>query len=149
MQSKIKQYITQVEDGADFVVDVSDRDIVVSGVKVLAIGMYVSTVPARGDMYCDGDLYVAWDMQNCENNGGGDMGQLLMRGDEDEVGRIMGEFYWENAFTAQLRIILRDCGFSDAACNDVSTSEWGMQDEGRASYDAYMLAREVRAAIAQ
>ena len=75
------------------------------------------------------------------------MGSLLMRGANDEVGRVMGEFYWKHGFNSKLHSILRDAGFSEAAANSVRGSEWGMQDEGRASYDAYGIADEVRESV--
>lgn len=77
------------------------------------------------------------------------MGNLLMRGGGDEVGNVMGEFYWQRGFNTRLHAILTEAGFSATAVADVSGSEWGMQDEGRASYDAYELADEVRAAMLQ
>ena len=43
----------------------------------------------------------------------------------------------------RLREIIANAGFASAS--DITTSEWGMQDEGRASYDAYELADEIRA----
>jgi hypothetical protein len=61
---------------------------------------------------------------------------------------VMEQFYWERAFAADLQHVLTSVGFSAAAAADVSGSEWGMQDEGRASYDAALIAREARAAQA-
>jgi hypothetical protein len=55
----------------------------------------------------------------------------------------MGKFYWDGEFTETLQQILTDNGFSASAVADVCTSEWGMQDEGRASYDAYTLGEEL------
>jgi len=60
---------------------------------------------------------------------------------EDEVTVAMGQFYWEGAFTQRLNAILAERGFT---ANTAHTSEWGMQDEGRASYDACELADEIR-----
>ena len=134
--NKIKQYITQEADGVTFSVDVSDRDITVAGVKVTAIGQFVSTVNEGDDdeaMYSDGDMYVLWDETGMT---------------DEAINAVMGEFYSEDAFTEDLKLILAECGFSEFAVNDVCTSESGMQDEGRASYDAYCIADEVRAALA-
>jgi hypothetical protein len=58
----------------------------------------------------------------------------------------MGEFYWEHAFDDTVVQILKQNGFSTAAAEDVCTSEWGMQDVGRASYDANAIAEEMLAA---
>lgn len=155
--NKIKQYITNVDaEGVNFAVDVSDKNITCANVKVLEIGMYVSTVNEADEgeeaFYGDGDLYVLWDMQGLQNNEDArTAGMLLLRNvhSDDDVTAVMGEFYWQHAFDEQLRSILADCGFSADACADVSTSEWGMQDEGRASYDAYAIADEVRKAVAE
>ena len=152
---KIKQYITNVDaEGVNIEIDVSDRNIVCAGVKVESIGMYVSTVN-EGDeddvFYCDGDLYVNWNMEGLVNNEDArTAGMLLLRNihSDDDVTKVMGEFYWQHAFDAELASILVEAGFSAEAAADVSTSEWGMQDEGRASYDAYSIADEVRKAIA-
>ena len=64
---------------------------------------------------------------------------------KDDITETMGEFYWEHAFDEQLKQILLDAGFSTTAVADVCTSEWGMQDEGRASYDANAIAEEMLA----
>ena len=144
---KIAQFCEADAEGISFSVDVSDKGYTVAGVKVIAVGMYASTDGNDEDGYCDGDMYVSWSAEGLQNDGGGDMGMLLMRGDRDEVGAVMREFYSEDAFTAQLQSILADCGFSAEACADVTTSEWGMQDEERASYDAYAIADEIRKAM--
>jgi hypothetical protein len=116
--------------------------------------MYVSTVnegDAEEAEYYDGDLYVNWDMTGLVNNEDArTAGMLLLRNvhSEDDVTKVMGEFYWEDAFGAELAHILVEAGFSAEAANSVTTSEWGMQDEGRASYDAYSIGDEVRKALA-
>ncbi len=154
--NKIKQYIVDTDaEGVNIAVDVSERGIVCAGVKVLEVGMYVSTVndgDAEDAFYSDGDLYVLWDMEGLQNNEDArTAGMLLLRNlhSEDDVTKVMGQFYWESAFTEQLQGILLEAGFSADACADVHTSEWGMQDEGRASYDAYSIAEEVRKALAE
>ena len=129
--SKIKQFVTVNDDGsANLAIDVSDKDITVADVKVLEIGMYVAADADDGD----GDLYVAWDMDGL---------------DEDAIEAAIDAFYSEDAFDAQLHMILEDCGFSKQAATSVRGSESGMQDEGRASYDANLIADEVRAALAE
>jgi hypothetical protein len=72
------------------------------------------------------------------------MGTMLLRNlhSDDDVTKAMSYFYWDDMFTDRLQAILADAGFNNV--NDISTSEWGMQDEGRASYDAFDLADEVR-----
>lgn len=140
--AKFAQYITEESEG--YTLHIALNDVQCASVAVDGISMYIAKNAKDGD----GDLAVSWDVEGLQNTGGGDMGMLLMRGDEDEVGAVMGAFYWDNAFTEELRNILLRCGFSKQAAEDVCTSEWGMQDEGRASYDAYELAAEVRAAFA-
>jgi hypothetical protein len=58
----------------------------------------------------------------------------------------MGMYYWDGEFTETLQQLLVQNGFSAAAAADVCTSEWGMQDVGRASYDAFEIANEMLAA---
>jgi len=151
---KIAQFCEVEKDGISFSVDVSDRGLTVAGVKVLEVGMYASTDNDADEgeeaSYCDGDMYVAWDMEGLQNDETAQTtGVLLLRNihSEDDVTAVMGQFYWEHAFDEQLRDILIDCGFSAETAGNVHTSEWGMQDEGRASYDAFGIADEIRKAI--
>ena len=151
---KIAQFCTVDAEGISFSVDVSDKGYTVAGAKVLEIGMYASTnneaEEGEDARYFDGDMYVSWDMTGLQNDETArTAGMLLLRNahSEDDVTRVMGEFYWESAFTDELRSILVDCGFSAEAAACVSTSEWGMQDEERASYDAYSIADEIREAV--
>ena len=151
---KIAQFCTVDAEGISFSVDVSDKGYTVAGAKVLEVGMYASTnneaEEGEDASYCDGDMYVCWDMEGLQNDETArTAGMLLLRNmhSEDDVTKVMGEFYWEDAFTEQLRGILVDCGFSAEAADCVSTSEWGMQDEERASYDANAIADEMRDAV--
>jgi len=151
---KIAQFCEADSEGISFSVDVSDKGYTVAGVKVLEVGMYASTDNTSDEgeeaSYCDGDMYVSWSAEGLTNDETAQtMGTLLLRNihSEDDVTRVMGEFYWEGAFTDELRNILVDCGFSAEAAAAVSTSEWGMQDEERASYDAYAIADEIREAV--
>lgn len=126
-----------------------------AGVKVTGITMFVGTVnddaddeDSEGFGYECGDLAVDWSMEGLVNNEDArTMGTLLVRNlhSKDDITKVMGEFYWENGFTERLKEILLECGFSAVAVADVTTSEWGMQDEGRASYDANLIAKEARA----
>lgn len=137
--TKIAQHVTREDDGNVLYIALDEE---CAGVRVTGVHLYVSD--DEGNV---GDLAVTWDVDGLENTGGGDMGALLMRGNDDEVGRVMSDFYWGGAFTARLKEVLLATGFSDAAVDDVYTSEWGMQDEGRASYDAYTIADEVRSVM--
>lgn len=127
-----------IEDGVvSFYIDLKDKNYTVAGAKVEGVGMVEG-----------GDLAVYWNTDGLVNTGGGDMGMLLMRGDNDEVGAVMGEFYWNNGFTETLQQIIKDAGFSEEAADGICPSEWGMQDEGRASYDAYELSEEIASKMA-
>lgn len=146
--NKIKQHVEAYEDGFGFRIDVSERGLMVAGAKVKSIGMFV----VANEYESDGDLCVEWDSDGLSNNADAEtMGTLLMRNlhSNDDVTRVMNEFYWNDAFTSKLQEILKECGFSDEAVESVSGSEWGMQDEERASYDAFAVADEVRKAMTE
>lgn len=133
--------IDRADDGCIIYIPVNE---VHFGVLVESITMYIGN--GEEGSY-DGDLAVNWSTEGLTNNENADtMGSLLLRNfhSDDDVTRVMGEFYWNHAFDARLREILLAHGFSVAAVNDVCGSEWGMQDEGRASYDASLIAEEAR-----
>ena len=134
----VKQYITETEDGYNLCINVNEQ---CGNYTVESIDMFV----AKDDEDCSGDLAVSYDISNLQNDETAQtMGMLLLRNmhSDDEVTTAMGHFYWDGAFTARLREIIANAGFASAS--DITTSEWGMQDEGRASYDAYDLADEIR-----
>jgi len=110
----------------------------VNGRKVQSITMYADTD-------CYGDLAVNWEEE--DDSDYVHNSSMLMRDNSDESNNTetMQQFYWEDAFSTQLAHILSDAGFSKEAIEDVFTSEWGMQDEGRASYDANCIAEEMLA----
>ena len=131
-----KQYITEDEDGYNLCINVNEQ---CGNYTVDSITMFI----AKDDEDCSGDLAVSYDISTLQNDETAQtMGTLLLRNlhSDDEVTTAMGHFYWDDAFTARLNEILAECGFANTA----HTSEWGMQDEGRASYDAYDLADEIR-----
>ena len=133
-----KQYITETEDGYNLCISVNEQ---CDNYTVESIDMFI----AKDDDYGSGDLAVSYDISALQNDETAQtMGTLLLRNlnSDDEVTVAMGQFYWEGAFTARLNAILAERGFT---ANTAHTSEWGMQDEGRASYDAYDLADEIRA----
>jgi hypothetical protein len=132
-----KQYITEDEDGYNLCINVNEQ---CGNYTVESIDMFIAKDADEGS----GDLAVSYDISTLQNNETAQtMGMLLLRNidSDDEVTKAMGHFYWDDAFTARLNEILAECGFANTA----HTSEWGMQDEGRASYDAYDLADEIRA----
>jgi hypothetical protein len=134
-----KQYITETEDGYKLCINVNEQ---CDNYTVESIDMFV----AKDDEDCSSDLAVSYDISTLQNDETAQtMGTLLLRNvhSDDEVTVAMGHFYWDGAFTERLREIIANAGFASAS--DITTSEWGMQDEGRASYDAYDLADEIRA----
>ena len=133
-----KQHITHTDDGYELCIELDEQ---CGDYNVTGIYMFVASDADEG---C-GDLAVSYDISNLQNDETAQtMGTLLLRNlhSTDEVTKAMSYFYWDGAFTERLQQILADLGFKNT--NDISTSEWGMQDEGRASYDAYDLADEVR-----
>ena len=134
-----KQYITETEDGYNLCINVNEQ---CGNYTVESIDMFV----AKDDEECSSDLAVSYDISTLQNDETAQtMGTLLLRNmhSDDEVTTAMGHFYWDGAFTQRLQEIITNAGFASAS--DITTSEWGMQDEGRASYDAYDLADEIRA----
>ena len=134
---------TQNTDGVNVNIAVNEQ---FNGVTVTNISMYVNTV-SNDSYFYDGDLAVNWDTEGLSNNEAADTaGNLLLRNmhSDDDITNVMGMFYWDDAFTERLREILVAHGFSKEAAEYVHTSEWGMQDIGRASYDANDIADEVR-----
>ena len=141
-----KQYITETEDGYNLCITLDNEQC--GNYKVDSITMFISNVNEAEDgdeaSYYDGDLAVNYNITALQNDETAQtMGTLLLRNihSDDEVTAVMGQFYWEGACTQRLNAILAERGFT---ANTVHTSEWGMQDEGRASYDAYELADEIR-----
>ena len=113
-----------------------EQDYSVNGRKVLAVTMYTDTE-------CCGDLAVEWEAEDDSNYVHNS--SMLMRDTSDSNNNTatMGEFYWEHAFDDKLHAILQAAGFTQEAAESVCTSEWGMQDVGRASYDANAIAEEM------
>lgn len=149
---KILQHVTRSDEAAHLYIGIADKEHYVNGALVESITMYVCTTKEEDDdeYYGDGDLGVNWNMDGLENNEDArTAGTLLLRNlnSDDEVTEVMQQFYMERAFNSELHKILVDAGFSKEAAQSVHGSEWGMQDEGRASYDAYDIAVEVRKAL--
>ena len=126
------------ENSVQLHIDLADKNYSVNAHAVESITMYA-------DADCYGDLAVNWKYEESDNDGYVESTMLLMRNNnsDDNVTETMGQFYWESAFDEELASILADAGFSREAVADVCTSEWGMQDEGRASYDANCIAEEM------
>ena len=120
-------------------------------VVVESVTMYV-TLQEEDGYYYDSDLAVNYSIDKLQNDETAQtMGTMLLRNlnSNDEVTQVMSEFYWEHSYDDELKEIPLSAGFSASAVAEVRTSEWGMQDEGRASYDASEIADEVRKHIAE
>ena len=136
--TKIKNVTNLDGNSVQLYIDLADKNYSVNGHAVESVTMYTDTD-------CMGDLAVNWEYAETDNAGYVDSTMLLMRNNNatDNVTETMQEFYWENCFATELEAILLEAGFSTEAVADVFTSEWGMQDEGRASYDANCIAEEM------
>ena len=138
--TKIKSVTTldSADNSVGLYIDLADKNYSVNGHAIESVTMYADTEHA-------GDLAVNWKYADADNAGYVDSPMLLMRNNSstDNVTETMQEFYWESAFSTELEAILTEAGFSTEACADVAGSEWGMQDAGRASYDAYTIAEEM------
>ena len=136
--TKIKTVTTfeNADNSVQLDIDLADKNYVVNGRKVESVTLYT-------DADCYGDLAVNWEEEDDSNYVHNT--SMLMRdtSDSNNNTETMGEFYWERAFNTQLQAILLEAGFSTEAVADVSGSEWGMQDVGRASYDANCIAEEM------
>ena len=143
--TNIKNVTTLDGKNVELLIDLSAHNFVVNNCKITAINM---TAEVDGDEFYCGDLAVLWEAGDSNSAATADLAQVaqqqLQR--ENDATATMGAFYWENEFDEQLTDLLQQNGFSAAAANDICTSEWGMQDVGRASYDANMIAEEMLAA---
>ena len=121
--------------------DVSNKHLQVNGRSVTALAICASSDGMHGD------LAVAWEAEDDSTYKHNTT--MLMRDmrDSNNNTETMGLFYWEHEFDATLQQLLVEAGFSAAAAADVCTSEWGMQDVGRASYDANLIAEEVLSSV--
>ncbi len=137
--TKIKTVTTIENDSVQLHINLAKHNLLVNGRKVQSITMYA-------DADCYGDLAVNWEEEDDSNYVHNS--SMLMRDNSDESNNTetMQQFYWEHAFDDTLVQLLQAAGFSSEACEDVCTSEWGMQDVGRASYDANAIAEEMLAA---
>ena len=133
----VTKTVTTIENNSvQLDIDLADKNYTVNGHAVESVTLYT-------DADCYGDLAVNWEEEDDSNYVHNT--SMLMRDTDDSNNNTetMGEFYWERAFNTQLQAILLEAGFSTQAVADVSTSEWGMQDVGRASYDANEIAEEI------
>ena len=133
--------VTKLDGGnVELWIDLTAHNLTVNNCKVTEIAMCAEVDGT--EMYC-GDLAVMW--ESVDDSSYVDNTTMLMRNvrDENDNTATMGAFYWEGQFTDKLVMLLEQNGFSKSAANDICTSEWGMQDVGRASYDANLIAEEM------
>jgi len=139
--TKIKAVTTHnaADSSVELYINLAQQNLQVNGRTVQSITLYA-------DAECCGDLAVNWAAE--EDSSYVHNTNMLMRDTSDTNNNTatMGEFYWENCFTDTLVQLLQQNGFSTDAAEDVCTSEWGMQDVGRASYDSNAIAEEMLAA---
>ena len=136
--TKIKNVTTfeSADNSVQLHINLAAHNLQVNGRKVQSITMYADTE-------CSGDLAVNWaeeDDSNYVHNS-----SMLMRDNNDTNNNTttMGMFYWDGEFTETLQQLLIENGFSVNSAKNTCTSEWGMQDVGRASYDAWDIAAEM------
>ena len=133
--TNIKNVTTLDGKNVELLIDLSAHNLVMNNCKITAINM---TAEVDGDEFYCGDLAVLWTVAE-----GFDETSSVMRDRMRDYTATMSEFYWDGKFTDTLVELLEENGFSAAVANDICTSEWGMQDAGRASYDANMIAEEM------
>ena len=136
--TKIKNVTTfeSADNSVQLHINLAAHNLQVNGRKVQSITMYADTD-------CSGDLAVNWEEEDDSNYKHNTA--LLMRDNNDTNNNTttMGMFYWDGEFTETLQQLLIENGFSVNSAKNTCTSEWGMQDVGRASYDAWDIAAEM------
>ena len=136
----IKNVTTLNGNSVQLEIDLTAAAYTVNGHSVNSITLFAET----GEYGCCGDLAVNWAYAESDNAGYTESAMLMRNNNSDDnVTETMGLFYWDGEFTSTLKQVLVDNGFSASAAAEVCTSEWGMQDAGRASYDANEIAEEM------
>jgi len=132
------KYVTRDDNAVQLEIDLTAQNYSVNGHAVESVTLYA-------DEECIGDLAVNWKFEEADGADYTHNTQLMMRDNssKDNITATMGEFYWDGCFDEQLADILTEAGFSAKAVRGVMGSEWGMQDEGRASYDAVEIGEEM------
>ena len=124
----MKKYIRKTDDhDIELYIDLKGKGYTVNNAKIKSISMLI----VLDNIWPFNDLGVNWEAP--DNN---IVDNCIINTQTKEI------FYYQNKFTKTLQNILQNCGFSKEACNDVCTSEYGMQDIGRASYDADKLTKK-------
>jgi len=116
--------ISKDEQGVPYdcrlVMDISEENITVNDCKMLCMELWTD-----GEEI--GDFSVHWEMDV----------------DDYVNAKTLNDIYWSGEITTKVHNLLQKAGFSKEASEDVWTSEHGMQDFGRASFDAYLLGAEM------
>jgi len=121
-----KKYLDISKDKQDvpydcrLVMDISEENITVNGCKMLRIELWTD-----GEEVGDFNVYWEKDSNNTINS------------------KTLNDIYWDDAITPKIQELLQKAGFSQYASEDLMTSEHGMQDYGRASFDAWLIGEEL------
>jgi hypothetical protein len=119
------RYVRITNEG--YYLEIPLKGIRACGVDLISVTMYI----APDEYEADGDLAVEYDTTGPDDQG---------------IRQAMDNFYRKRCWTHELQVLLQRVGFGTEAAGSVEGSESGMQDDGRASYDAELIANEVRSA---
>jgi len=133
---KIKQYVTVDNEQALLVID---ANVQLGNVTIERITFTVDIVGEDNDYY-NGDLAVHYTHALYDESIDDD--------EQDEAVHDAVSSFYDGQYDDIVQQLLVSAGFSVDAAQQVDTSESGMQDLLRASYDAQSIADEVRAALA-
>jgi len=134
---KIKQNITMQDNFALLNIDVNVQG---GDVTIERITFSVDVVGEDNDYY-NGDLAVHWTHTLYDADVEDD--------EQDEAVLGVVESFYDGVYNDVVHKLLAKAGFSAEAAASVESSESGMQDLLRASFDANAIANEVRAALQQ
>ena len=134
---KIKQYVTVDNEQALLVID---ANVQLGNVTIERITFTVDIVGEDNDYY-NGDLAVHYTHALYDESIDDD--------EQDEAVLGVVESFYDGVYNDVVHKLLAKAGFSAEAAASVESSESGMQDLLRASFDANAIANEVRAALQQ
>lgn len=128
---KVKQFLTKNADSTvTLSYPVSNTTLLyMAGERAVAVSVTAIEQTVGDDLV--GDLAVTWETEVALT--------------EEQEQEVCDMFYSAEVFTDDLREHLLEAGFSADAVEDIYTSEEGMQQAGRASYDAHGIAAEILA----
>lgn len=120
----LNENISNLLDKIEFDADTSGVDVSIPVNKIIPAGLdvYVHSI----------NFWLAWD----PDNGSGDLGIS-----HDDVDVFL---YGDEEFLEGIKEFMLNLGFPPAVVDDLDFSEGGMQDDNRASFDAYALEEWIR-----